>query len=78
MPVSGQVGFVVDKVALGQVVSFLLAFPPISYKHSCSLPFVLHAPPISFLSLYRYMLKILGIFDFQLEKLKAISDSDFH
>jgi hypothetical protein len=28
------------------VVSFLLAFPPISYKHSSSPPFVLHAPQI--------------------------------
>jgi hypothetical protein len=30
------------------VVSFLLAFPPISYMHSSSSPFVLHALPISF------------------------------
>jgi hypothetical protein len=30
------------------VVSFLLAFPPISYIHSSSPPFVLHALPISF------------------------------
>jgi hypothetical protein len=30
-----------------QVVSFLLTFPPISYMHSSSPPFVLHAPPIS-------------------------------
>jgi hypothetical protein len=29
------------------VVSFLLAFPPISYIHSASPPFVLHALPIS-------------------------------
>jgi hypothetical protein len=29
------------------VVFFLLAFLPISYKHSYSPPFVLHAPPIS-------------------------------
>jgi hypothetical protein len=29
------------------VVSFLLAFPPISYMHSSSPPFVLHALPIS-------------------------------
>jgi hypothetical protein len=29
------------------VVSFLLAFPPISYKHSSSPPFVLHVPPSS-------------------------------
>jgi hypothetical protein len=29
------------------VVSFLLACPPISYMHSSSQPFVLHAPPIS-------------------------------
>jgi hypothetical protein len=29
------------------VVSFLLAFPPISYIHSSSPPFVLHAPAIS-------------------------------
>jgi hypothetical protein len=29
------------------VVSFLLAFPPISYMHSQSPPFVLHALPIS-------------------------------
>jgi hypothetical protein len=29
------------------VVSFLLAFPPISYMHSPSPPFVLHALPIS-------------------------------
>jgi hypothetical protein len=27
--------------------SFLLACPPISYMHSCSPPFVIHAPPIS-------------------------------
>jgi hypothetical protein len=30
------------------VVSFLLAFKPIFYKHSSSPPFVLHAAPISF------------------------------
>jgi hypothetical protein len=30
------------------VVSFLLDFPPISYMHSASPPFVLHALPISF------------------------------
>jgi hypothetical protein len=30
------------------VVSFLLAFPLISYMHSSSLPFVLHALPIMF------------------------------
>jgi hypothetical protein len=30
------------------VVSFLLTCPPISYMHSYSPPFVLHAPPISF------------------------------
>jgi hypothetical protein len=29
------------------VVSFLPAFPPISYMHSSSSQFVLHAPPIS-------------------------------
>jgi hypothetical protein len=29
------------------VISFLLAFPPISYKHFSSPPFVLHAQPIS-------------------------------
>jgi hypothetical protein len=29
------------------VVSFLLAFPPISYMHSCSPTFMLHALPIS-------------------------------
>jgi hypothetical protein len=29
------------------VVSFLLDFPPISYMHSASPPFVLHALPIS-------------------------------
>jgi hypothetical protein len=29
------------------VVSFLLAFPPISYMHSSSPPFVLHALPIT-------------------------------
>jgi hypothetical protein len=29
------------------VVSFLLVFPPISYMHSSSLPFVLYAPPVS-------------------------------
>jgi hypothetical protein len=29
------------------VVSFLLNFPPISYMHSSSPPFVLHALPIS-------------------------------
>jgi hypothetical protein len=29
------------------VVSFLLDFPPISYMHSSSPPFVLHALPIS-------------------------------
>jgi hypothetical protein len=28
------------------VVSFLLAFSPISYKHSSSPPFVLHALPL--------------------------------
>jgi hypothetical protein len=33
-------------VLLLLVVSFLLAFPPISYIYSCSLPFVLHALPI--------------------------------
>jgi hypothetical protein len=29
------------------VVSFLLAFPPDSYTHSSSPPFMLHALPIS-------------------------------
>jgi hypothetical protein len=29
------------------VVSFPLAFPPIIYMRSSSLPFMLHAPPIS-------------------------------
>jgi hypothetical protein len=29
------------------VVSFLLAFPPISYTHSSSPPFMLHALPTS-------------------------------
>jgi hypothetical protein len=29
------------------LVSFLLAFPPISYMHSFSPPFVLHGMPIS-------------------------------
>jgi hypothetical protein len=29
------------------VVSFLLAFPPISYMHSSSPPFVLHALPLT-------------------------------
>jgi hypothetical protein len=29
------------------VVSFLLAFPPISHIHSCHTPFMLHAQPIS-------------------------------
>jgi hypothetical protein len=29
------------------VVSFLLAFPPVSFMHSSSPPFVLHALPIS-------------------------------
>jgi hypothetical protein len=34
-------------VSVFPVVSFLLAFPPISYMHSSSTPFLLHALPIS-------------------------------
>jgi hypothetical protein len=36
------------------VVSFLPAFPPISYMHSSSRPFVLHALPISSSLTYHY------------------------
>jgi hypothetical protein len=38
---------IVHYVLVFLVVSFLMAFPPISYMHSSSPPFVLHALPIS-------------------------------
>jgi hypothetical protein len=36
MPGSGQVGFVVDKVALGQVFSEYFGFPANLYSPNCS------------------------------------------
>jgi hypothetical protein len=42
-----------------QVVSFLLAFPPIFYMHSSSPPFVLHAPPIEILYYTRIIVSLV-------------------
>jgi hypothetical protein len=36
------------------VISFLLDLPPISYMHSASSPFLLHAPPISDFLIVKY------------------------
>jgi hypothetical protein len=42
------------------VVSFLLAFPPISYMHFPSPPFVPHALPISSTSIGSIIQKLIG------------------
>jgi hypothetical protein len=56
------------------IISFLLAFPSIFYKHFSSPPFVLHAPPISFFQLISRTIKFQDDF----RKLGVISFVYYH